>query len=57
MGIDTGLEMYNQIAWYLELHILVAESYCAQNLMTLISASCGIAPSFVESVAMLRLVI
>ena len=57
IDIDIVLEMHSQIAWYLELHILVTEWFCTRNLMVLLSAACGVAPNFVESVALLRHVI
>ena len=45
IGTEIGLEMHSQFAWYLELHILVAESYS------------DVAPRFAGYVAVLRLVI
>ena len=57
MGIDIGSEMHNQIAWYQELHVLFAEPYCVRNWMFVLSAPCAVALSFVEFIAVLRLVI
>ena len=57
MGIEVGLEMHNQIVWYLEFYMLVLESYCVRNRMILLSSPCGVAPSFVESVAVMHLII
>ena len=54
MGIEIGLEMHNQTVWYLEFHILVEESYSVRNWMIFLSAPFGVAPSFAESVAVLR---
>ena len=57
MDIEVGLEMHNQVVWYLEFHTLVVEFYCVRNWMILLSAPCGIVPSFFESISVLRLII
>ena len=57
MDIEVRLEMHNQIMWYLDLHVLVVEWYCVQNWRIPLSTHRSVAPSFAESVAVLRLVI
>ena len=57
MGIDIILEMYNQIMWYLDRHMLAAESYCVRNLMIILSAPFCVALSFFESISVLLFVI
>ena len=57
MGIDIGLEIHNKDAWVLEPQMLVSGWYDARNLAIIFSATCSVAPSFVESVAVLRPVI